>query len=368
MSKFAIVDYPDPKLDIFYQRKEKKRHKSKKEIFDEVVHGVRKEVNKFDKEFGIKLDDPDIWAQPNAFKATVYANAEYSIRSMICVLNGINPIKYLKSNDGLPYAPESKETDFFRYSVIDWKSKASVDTNTLLFRMKFSSLLLQFFVGNIKKMVRNKCVAKYHSKMFTDEREILMTKEFVNDAIRFSAFMRKDKTDYSNALLKILTWASYLDKKLDQPTYNKTMIDHVVYSRKYAKKDPFTRKPYYDDDDLIEAILHTSYMLATATLYDNNGYIPQTKYIEGATRYHDIILLIEALGGAVLSQSGYQNELAPGYRAFKSANPKIFCAYHKEAKKNRAIKEGIYTMEYLRFVYHDTTMNKFMVELLKKGK
>ena len=51
---------------------------------------ILREVNKFDKKFGLKLRSPKIWSDPENYKESYIMNSEIEIAKLICDIISID--------------------------------------------------------------------------------------------------------------------------------------------------------------------------------------------------------------------------------------------------------------------------------------
>lgn len=333
------------------------------------MNELRKEVNKLDKKFGARLKEPEIWSDPERYIETYQAEAERNLKAIICTINGIDPSEFIKiDEDSVSIKDEIiSDKNVTDLSFVDWNSDLKMDVNSIAFRCKYVSLVLSEFIDNINKVVHRYVDINTMVHHSMAEKEILMTKEFINDCVKFAYIMMYPGLSYKNIIVKMIMWTTYLKKNIDHHEYNLYLVDHIKCSREFTHKDPISKIAVFDDDQSIYAILETSYMLVTNYIKDETRNIPKFKKVNGATREYDLIRLIEALGAAIL-ESREPQKLSIHFKSFILSHPKILTEYYEETKENAAIKYGVYALGYLKFIYDDKIMSELIDEMLKKGK
>lgn len=373
----------DSTIHMFYDEEETydailpgiKMKKKAKDLLGKITtNDIRKQVNTFDKLFGIHLKNPSAWAYPDKYKKRSYAQAEIELKALICVINGINPRDYLNLHSKASRKKISKyasgETrvfdkyQFTDYSNINWASGDTSEDFTMTFRKKFVTLVLQEFVGEIKSICKKYVRYKYPGKAMSSEKEIIAVKELMDTLVKFTFIMTHPGAEYKNVIMSTMLWLSFKRKGMNHKEYAKVLVDHIRYSRKYTIKETFTNKAFYGEDESIEAIINTAFVAVTEKTIDRYGYIPKHKYFKGATLEYNLIKLIEALGEAILAS---RKEFAPMYRAYKNSRPSIWSHFTEEAINNPAIREGIIALSYLKFVFDDREMDNFIEKMLRTG-
>lgn len=335
--------------------------KLKKEKID--TKELVKEVNKFDKQFGVKLKHPEIWSEPERFRPVFEAKAEINIAALICSLNGVNIDEYYDNStivlNGLRVNPNGRE--FTEISNLNWEREGKYKTSSLMFKARFLTCVLSSFLGRIEKISDRKADDK-HFKHSYDENRIIMTTEILDDITRIVKVMSSGN-NYGNIIMKVFHHLSYSKKKYNHEKLKKRLYAQVMDVKKNMKSSVFNDK-YMDDDLCINNILQISYILATGD-YEGNHGTPNFREIEGATVKHDLIKLIEKLGKEIIKRDGRKH--SPMFRAFVNASPLIVTKYGKEAEK-LTVTMGIYAIEFTRFFMCDKDVSKFIDGMLRKGK
>jgi hypothetical protein len=333
------------------------------------VDDLIEEVNKYDKEFGIRLKHPDAWRNPQMYRQVIEAKADMNLAALICIINGLEVNEYFESDEsdsqlGTICKPIGvKNIEFTDLSFLDWTKKTLYNTDSLKFRCRFLTLVITQLIGKIDKITEQEVETKrgffHHSK---DEQRIMITKDIVLDTFKLVRCMLTPDNSYKNIILKVTEHVSYTKKKYDHNKLKNLINGHIVQLRNNMKKDPLTGR-FLTDDMAIYSILKIAYMLTTSKT--NLGTLPRFKYIEKATVKHDLSKLIEELGAQIIRNNG--EKMSPMFTAFKEARPSIWTQFHEKANKNLALKTGITALEYAKFVINDRTIDKFINEMKKAG-
>ena len=326
---------------------------------------IRKAVNTFDKEFGISLKDPEIWDDPETYYKVVLEKARINLSAVLCLVNGILISDYFDTEClGQAMPVRSIGTNhpvFVEDSMLQWdKENIRYDVNSLLFRARFVSNVIQSFLFNTNKIISNNVKNCKHS---FDENKIIILKNDINYLIKFTNIMLNPNTPYQNIILKVNEIMSYRYKRINNKKLKNNLGSLVIYTRK-SMQDNFITEKFYSDDMAINELLKISYTLATNS-YDYS-VLPSFKHIEGATVKHDLIRLIEELGVQIIKYNGTKK--APNmFLSFIKANPSIMTQYHKECNENLAIATGISALSYTKFIMNDKTVGKFIDNMMMKG-
>lgn len=328
-------------------------------------------VNAYDKEHGIKLKHPDVWADPFSFRNIAESKADMNIGALICIVNGVKVEDYFETDTsdshygticgpiGVNYA------QFTEFSVLEWQDmKTTYNTDSLIFRCRYLTLVLGQIMGNLSKITELEVYEK--RKMFRhsgDEQRILLLKDIMEKTIRFVNIILTPNTSYQNIILLMQEHVSYTKRKVKHEELRNLINGHVIETRNNMKTDPITGR-FLTDDMCIYNVLKIAYMLATNKT--NVDTLPKFKYIEGATVKHDLVLLIEELGAQILSNIKGK-KYAPMFGAFVEARPIVWTEFYKETQENFAIRIGILSLAYTKFVFNDKTMSKFIDEMMLKG-
>lgn len=328
-------------------------------------------VNKYDKDFGIKLKHPDIWCCPEQYRQIIEARAELLIAAYICAVNGISVEDYFETDDsamnyGTICRPVGVENlEFTDESYLRWIDTRTYNTDSLIFRCRFVTLVLSEFLGRMDKITEQEVKQKKRSFMrhSSDEQRIMLTKRIVEDCDLFVHLMLDAEESYKNIILVMQEHLSYTKRKVEHQKLRTLVNGHVIQLRRGMVKEPFTGR-FFSDDVAIFSILKITYMMSTNKT--NVNTLPKFKYIESATVKHNLIKLIEELGSQIIKSTNGKN-YAPMFKAFIDSSPSIWTEFYKEAYDNLSVKIGICAIEYTKFILNDKTIDKFIDEMKKKG-
>lgn len=330
------------------------------------IEELTKQVNEMDKEFGIHLKNPDIWSEPEKYREIIRDRIEMNICRILCIVNGIDETIFLYAEDedddigvGVRYR------EFTDESYLDWyDDKTCYDTDSLMFRCRFISFVLEKMLGRIKTIAEREVKVRYNLKHSLYEKEIIVMRDIYEDIIRFTLLMINTGNVYENSILRMTEHVNYGYKRFDHRELQSILNSHVLTLRNGMERDKITFERFFDDDMGIFNILKISYMLSTGKT--NVKCLPEFIYIENATVKHDLIKLIEALGEEVV-KARKLCKMTPMFAAFLIAKPAVFTQYNKEIKKSYPLKMGFMALAYTKFVIDSKTMNKFINEMMKKG-
>ena len=150
------------------------------------------EVNRCDKSYGIRLKHPDIWADPQQYREIAEAKTEMNIAAIICILNGIRVKEYFETDNETGYGTICKPVGimhpvFTDASILNWNSRKKYNTDSLIFRCRFLTLVLSQFLGRIDCVTRKKSGIYLRFKHSQDEQRIVLTKDIINDIVSLSS-------------------------------------------------------------------------------------------------------------------------------------------------------------------------------------
>ena len=325
------------------------------------------EVNKFDKEFGIRLKHPDIWSNPERYREVYDSNCEVEIASLICALNGVNLHDYYNDDYMESMGPEMfkvnvNDKEFTDLSILDWEDQSTTYwTDSLEFKLRFLTYILSRFLGRMSVTTERKVGTDFICNHSTEEQRIIFSNEIMKDINIFINCLIEG--EYRNIILKMHSNLSFTKKNLKHKKLCRRLNSMILDTRKNMKHTLFT-KSFFDDDICINNLLQISYILVTND-YEGNHGVPKFKKIEGATKNHDLIFLIEKLGKCII-MSDYKYSIM--FKAFIESRPKIITEYHKEVNENACVKIGVLALEFTKFVMNDKNVDKFITNMLRKGK
>lgn len=349
----------------------KKKDKNKKienMIGDMIGDDIRKEVNRFDKKFGINLKDPDVWTDSLVYRPIMEEHASANLGAILCIINGIPVSEFYdvySDRPGDAYVQTKpigvRNKEFTDVSKLQWNSTANHNTKSTMFRARYLSLLAGNFLGKISKLT-GKMVPK--NTVNRDEKRIVKTNTFMDDLTNLSMAMMSENCGFSNRLLKMFDYCNYTDKKSYDREASKLAVQYVLNFRRGVAKSLLQKEKFLSDDLAIFVALKAAYTLATGKS-NASKVLPKFKEIEGATVNHDLSLLLEELGRQILLNR--DSKLFPMFRAFMQARPSIKTSFYKEASENAALNMGIYAIAFVGFVCNTKESDKFIQHMLKSG-
>lgn len=339
-----------------------KNIKVQKHGVDIDVKSLVNEVNKLDKESGLKLKKSNVFNEPDKVFEIACMNYEVLLSKLIAVLNGIDVDEYFAEDDkfGTVGGPIGiNQFEFTELSNLNWLSNEMYDTKSIMFKCRFLTLTLIEYKMKLDKMsmLRFKSSGKSFGPY---EHSYFYLKTLVEDAERLIATMLMDN-NYGNILLKMHQNYSYTKNKFCHKKYNKTVYDAIT-ELKDGLNSSILSERFMDDDMAIYSILRISYLVSTNDM--NLSNIPGFKYISGATKHDDLIKLISALGAAILTEHKYSKR-PPLYKAFNDAKPIIMTNY-KEVNEDWYVSIGIRSLAYTDFLCNDKRVHKFINAMINK--
>lgn len=332
------------------------------------VEGLLNEVNKFDKDFGVKLKHPNIWREPENYVEIMYSNININIGALICIVNGIEVDDWFETGEisgfgAVCKAVKMNDEEFSYFSLLNWDGPDVKYENTdLLFRCRFISLVLSQLIGRTKNIIERMMKEKYHYKHSQSEKAITIGKKYISDVVQFVRLMIHPRAYFQNMILLIHEYVSFGRKNVEHMKLRNLLNGHMINTREGVKKDFFTKR-YLSDDLVIYNVLKMSYMIATNKT--NVEVIPKFKHIEGATVKHDLMLLVEELGIQIIRNT--KKKYAPMFRAYLEASPLIYNFYGRDCTDNYAIRIGLIAIDYCKFICDDENLQKLISEMVKRG-
>ena len=334
------------------------------------IDELTREVNRYDKEFGIKLKKYDMYNDPESYKVVLEARCDMILAKFICIVNGIKLSDWFETDNETGYGtisnPVNPEDPLFTdYSMLLWDKKKKFSTDSLMFRCRFITSVLMKMLDRMDKISGNMCDNRFHYKHSKTEYQIVQMKNIMDNVYLFVQLMIHQNNSYKNIILKMNEYVSYTKNKVDHNKLRNQLNGYVIETRDAMKKSPFNEERFLSDNLCIYNMLKISYMLATNRTDVN--VLPKFKHIENATVKHDLSKLIEALGDEIIYSTKCK-KYNPMFKAFIEARPSIWSQFYKESKEDDALRIGILALGFSDFVMDDDTMSKFIKEMLKKGK
>ena len=348
-------------------KKEAKRKVSTKKGELDIDELVR-EVNRCDKQYGIRLKHPDVWKDPKMYYNIMVDKADENLGCLIHVLNGIPASAYVSSDteeEPLFKKPASPMRPLFTdQSILMWSDHVhSYDMDSLLFRCRFLSLVLLQLHGECYDIIETKASYKdfRHS---IEEQKLVLLSHFMNDVYRFVNVMLHPDNPYGNIILRMHEYLSYTKKNLKHQKMKEMLNGHVINVRHGMKTEKFTAR-FLTDDLAIYNLLKIAYMLATNKR--NVNQIPGFSHIEGATIDKNLVFLIEALGNAVVFSMKGKPRYSPMFQAFYEARPMVWSQFYGQEERTYPVQMGILALGYTKFVMNDEEIGRFIDRMMIRG-
>lgn len=327
------------------------------------IDELTKEVNKWDKKFGVKLKAPEMWRDPENFFNILASKADMNIAALICCLNGINPEKYYGTDGKVPNQDINIENiSFLEDSVIEWNSDDIYDTDSYEFRIRFVSLTLSQLIGSMGQVALNYTLAREPQSHSIYEHATINLVKISKMCTKFIHIMLSNGK-YENIILFMNELISYTSTKKNSTSLQSCLNGHVLQLRKSVVIDPVTKKRFFTEDMSIYSILKIAYMLTTGKT--NLKALPGFEFIENATLQFNMGKLIEALGHVIVENKKI-NKLSPMFKCFLSSKPKIMSDFYTESEYNYYLRMGILALGYTSFIMDNKYITKFIKSMIKK--
>lgn len=336
---------------------------NKKLNFD--VNTLVNEVNKCDKSFGIRLKHHDYFDEPQQLFDISCSNAEIYIAKIITVLNGISLENYFCTNEEYgtvsgPIGPENIE--FTELSSLEWEKNNKYDIKSLMFKCRFLTMYLQFIMHKLDVIAKNRSI-NGKSRFGVYEHSYFYLKNIISDVKKLVLCMLTSD-EYSNILLINLMHSSYLKKKGKPRKFNHRLNKAITELKNGTKSLAFINEEFMSDDLIIYSVLRIAYMLCSNDT--DCSVIPEFRFIEGATREHNLSCLIRSLGESILIHQKYSKRPVM-YRAFNAAEPLIMTDF-VDVNDDYHLSIGIRALAYTDFILNDKKLHKFINKMINTGK
>ena len=334
----------------------KNKKKNRKFIPKDSIANLCKEVNAFDKEFGIKLKHIDPYNEPEMVFQSFVDSFKTFLYSVIYEINGITSDVYLNKKKKIRNIDKSKFTEL---SILEWEENDTYDVNSYLFKCRFLTVFLLEYIERIDKIALNKYDYLSIFKSGKYENAYFYMKKIVDDTRRFIKVMISGNS-YGNIMLKMNQNCSYIKTKKTDPRELNKYIREIKHELKIGLKESLLKEKEMPEDIAINSILQLAYLLCTGdTSLDE---LPNFKYIEGANTTYELRGLTEALGSAIIDNSKY-NKRPIMYLAYNKANPNILSRY-KDINENWFISIGVRALEYTKFFCNDKYITRFINKMI----
>ena len=327
-----------------------KSNKMSKEFIDD----LRREVNSFDKEFGVKLKKINPKAEPEMVFKSFTDSFKIYLYKVLCEINGIEPIIY---EDGEVYSFGNKE--FTDLSLLEWGKDNYYGVNSYIYRCRFLTVFLTEYIEKIDKIALKKYDYLSLFKTGKYENAYFYMKRLTDDTRRFIKVMLSGGP-YGNIFLKMNNNCNFIrTKKTDPRELNKYIID-IRHELKIGLSHTLLKPAEMPEDIAIYSILQLAYLICTGeTSIDE---LPNFRDVEGADTSYELRGLTEALGAAILESRKFRKRPIL-YLAFNRANPS-FSSRYQDINENWFISVGVRALEYTKFFCNDKYITKFINKML----
>ena len=338
--------------------KKKKKHKNKGE----------KKGGKKDKKMKEKKMEPE-----DVFNREIEVS-RLEIAKMMCRINGIDPKTFfVKTKKGLYSKPISTrittldENDFIYRSNLGWKDSYSYSVDSLKFRLRFLSVMMEEISNKLDKMAKQRYRLS-DEKWGLYENGYFHIKTIMTDIQKLSSAMTVNtQINYRNNLLITIFDTSYggpkkynPKKNLDSSKHNPKDLNGRILAGVRAlqtglnPKNLFTDK-LMEDDIAMYNIFRIAYMLSTGN--DDNSNLFSFKVLEGHSKDDNLTSIIKALGTSILKSHAYGTPIV--YKAFHEARP-IISANISGEYHDSAVIMGVEALYMVKFVCNDEKITKFI--------
>ena len=339
-----------------------KKKKSNNGIY---IKDICYEVNKFDKSFGVRLKHPEIFYTDKAYTKEMLKYANSILSTLFARINNIDPKSICITDPDDEEYGSMQDSDnisylLSKYSILGWDDDIPYNISDIRFKMRFMSCIILLMIDNIGKICKNVIhKGKGYYKHSIDEQVFMLIPEVIKLVSSCVNLMIYNKP-YKNTLIQIILYLSYSKKKIK----NHKLQDFINYELQpmYDSVKPrISIVNYSEDDVVIHSLLCTAYVFAT-NLTNHYKVIPEYTNIEGATFKHDLSKLISVLGEAILDK-----KLSDVFDAFLSSSPIVKTGFTPECIKDRNLVMGLYSLEFVKFIFNDKTITRLIEEMKKKG-
>lgn len=333
-----------------------KNNKKEIRISKESIADLCREVNSFDKEFGIKLKKINPYGEPEMVFQSFVDSFRVFLYSVICEINGIREDMYMTKKKEIRRLADS---EFTNLSQLDWESNDRYSTDSYIFRCRFLTIFLIEFMDRIDKIALKKYdyLSVFKSGKF--ENGYFYMKKLADDTRRFISVVLSGNS-YGNIMMKMNQNCSYIRTKKTDPRELNKYIREIRHELKTGLKYSLFKDRELPDDIAINSILQLAYLISTGdTSLDE---LPNFKYIQGANTTYELRGLTEALGSAIMANRKF-NKRPIMYIAYNEARPELYSRY-KDINENRFISVGVRALEYTKYFCNDKYITKFINKMI----
>lgn len=328
----------------------------KHSISNDDIASLCKEVNSFDKEFGIKLKKIDPFGEPEMVFKSFVDSFQTFLYSVVCEINGINSEIYLTKKKRVR---EFSDAEFTDLSILEWKSDDMYSIKSYTYKCRFLTVFLLEYIERIDVIALKKYDYLSMFKTGKYENGYFYMKKLADDTRRFIKVFLSGNS-YGNILLKMNQNCNYIRTKKTDPRELNKYIRDIKHELKIGLKESWLKEKEMPEDIAIDSVLKLAYLICTGdTSLDE---LPNFRYIEGADTSYELRGLTEALGSAIMENRKYEKRPIM-YLAYNRARPRIMSKY-KDINENWFISTGVRALEYTKFFCNDKYITKFIDKMI----
>ena len=292
-------------------------------------------------------------------KKHVDTNVNAGFIRLICILNGIDPKKYLMHvgmwNDGVCM----KDKDFINSSKLNWKSAKSLDITDKIFRAKFATLVCDKLLGNTKKF-KNITLDRY--KVKKKSKDLVAIDEnrraFYSCAVMVDDVLNNNTNWYDNMRVVDNCCMSLCGGDVVDLRYFIEML--VSSARISSKRNPITGRSH-NNTDILYDILKLGYISITNDV-ECTDCIGLGK-LKGCEIDMDLSEVLYKYGKKLKKHIKHNKKSTnPLFIAFMEANPKIYS--NNRYAENPDITLACYILTYLKYIINDKTLNMYIDHIM----
>lgn len=335
---------------------------------DEFIEDLIREVNKFDKECGLRLKHTEEFADPRQLYMQTVMNCQLYLAKLVASINGIDATTYFQRVDDMGYVGGPigiKDPVFIEHSELEWSENKIYEIDTRTFKMRFLTHVLSFMIGYMEEY--SACRLYSHNVNIDPHAHMYFyIKSMCKEATQLTLAMCEEK-GYEDILLANLFNSNYCIKKVSAEkvkkisSTNRSILDAIGEIKENKGTSMFNIMTEYPDDQAIYTLIRLTYMLATRS--NNFKGLPSFNELQGATVKHDLIRVLRKLGECILETMKYKKRPVM-YRAFNMASPKIMSNYKIIELEDYELAIGIRALAYTDFIIHDKKIHKFITKMI----
>lgn len=312
------------------------------------LNEFRKEVTKLDMGYGVTLNDPTVFKNPE--EQFILGCVEYKnyLDKVIKLLNGIDP--------------EQKVRNIAEASCLRWKENIEYSVDSIEFRARFLTLFLTEISAHIAELcekefqVRKQATGIYEQPFFY----LLDIRERIN---RF-VMLFLDGNSWRKLVLTMAEF-SYLiridSKKRVSKLINGT--NHMVQELRKGTERLMAGSMALDESILVQYLMQLSLLMCGG--YTENLPLPRFKSFANKTPGVDSYQYeIAYIGKAILFANEKNQSGALMFQVFKDASPKLVANF-REMRLNLYLQIGVTALTFVNFILNDKNVDKLVQKIVK---